>query len=472
LKSRGTDMSVDEQLAYLTKGCVDVVRLAELRAKLERFARGGPPLVVKVGFDPTSPDLHLGHAVLIRKMRHFQDLGHRVIYVVGAFTALIGDPTGRSKTRPPLTQAEIDRNAETYKSQIFKLLDPAKTEVRFNSEWLEALGSSGWVHLAAKYSVAQMLERRDFKKRYDAGQPINIHEFLYPLAQAYDSVHLVADVELGGTDQLFNLNVGRDIMPAFGLEAQIVMTTPLLEGLDGVEKMSKSVGNYVGITESASEMFGKLMSISDDLMWRYYSLLTDLTPEALLAKRAAVAKGELHPKLAKVELASIIVADFHGADAAHAAAQDFERRFSKRQVPEGVEERPMLRGTTIEHLLLEAGLAQSGSDASRKVQQGAVRIDGEKLMQPRTAIDRPGPFVLQVGRQLCRVVVLESTDVLLTSVPAPEGEQAWMLMQNKGQVDVLHPTRQAALTRARAVAEASKGRVFEYGNARVSEQIE
>ena len=249
------------------------------KPSLNGSRRRGPPLVVKVGFDPTSPDLHLGHTVLIRKMKHFQDLGHRVIYVVGAFTALIGDPTGRSKTRPPLTQSEIDRNAETYKTQIFKLLDPAKTEVRFNSEWLEPLGSAGWVHLAAKYNVAQMLERRDFRKRYDTGQPISIHEFLYPLAQAYDSVHLVADVELGGTDQLFNLNVGRDIMPAFGLEAQVVMTTPLLEGLDGVEKMSKSLGNYIGVTDSPSEMFGKVMSISDDLMWRYYSVLTDLSPE-------------------------------------------------------------------------------------------------------------------------------------------------------------------------------------------------
>jgi tyrosyl-tRNA synthetase len=465
-------MSVDEQLAYLTKGCVDVVRASELKAKLERFAGGGPPLLVKVGFDPTSPDLHLGHTVLIRKMKHFQDLGHRVVYVVGSFTALIGDPTGRSKTRPPLTQAEIDSNAETYKLQIFKLLDPAKTEVRFNSEWLEPLGSSGWVHLAAKYNVAQMLERREFKKRYDSGQPISVHEFLYPLAQAYDSVHLVADVELGGTDQLFNLNVGRDIMPSYGLEAQVVMTTPLLEGLDGVEKMSKSLGNYVGVTDSASEMFGKLMSISDELMWRYYSLLTDLTPEALLAKRAAVSKGDLHPKLAKVELASYIVTDFHGPEAARAAAQEFERRFSKREVPEDVEERPMLRGTTIEHLLLEAGLAQSGSDATRKVQQGAVRIDGEKFMQPRTAVDRSGPFLLQVGRQLCRIVVLEASDVLLSSVPGPDRAHVWMLMQNKGQVDVLHPTREAALARARAVAEASKGRVFEYENGRVSEQTE
>ena len=244
-------MTIDEQIAYLTKGCVDVVRPGELRAKLERAEKTGRKLTVKVGFDPTAPDLHLGHTVLIRKMKHFQDLGHTVVYVVGSFTALIGDPTGRSKTRPPLTMEEITANAETYKTQIFKILDPQKTVTRFNSEWLEPLGSAGWIRLAAKYNVAQMMERREFKQRYEAGKPIAIHEFLYPLAQAYDSVVLSADVELGGTDQLFNLNVGRDLMTAFDLEAQIVMTTPLLEGLDGVEKMSKSLGNYVGVTESA-----------------------------------------------------------------------------------------------------------------------------------------------------------------------------------------------------------------------------
>src|SRR5688500_6475563 len=284
-------MTIDEQLAYLTKGCIDVVRAGELKSKLERSAATGRPLTVKVGFDPTAPDLHLGHTVLIRKMKHFQDLGHTVVYVVGAFTALIGDPTGRSKTRPPLTREEIEANAETYKTQIFKILDPQRTEVRYNSEWLEPLGSYGWVKLAAKYNVAQMLERRDFKKRYEAGQPIAIHEFMYPLAQAYDSVFLNADVELGGTDQLFNLNVGRDIMPAFELEPQVVMTMPLLEGLDGVEKMSKSFGNYVGVTDSPSDMFGKLMSISDELMWRYYTLLTDLTPEQVLERRNRVSSG-------------------------------------------------------------------------------------------------------------------------------------------------------------------------------------
>ena len=255
-------MTLDEQLAYLTKGCVDVVRREDLRAKLEKAAQTGTPLTVKVGFDPTAPDLHLGHTVLIRKMKHFQDLGHRVVFLIGDFTGLIGDPTGRSKTRPPLTREAIDANAETYKQQVFKLLDPEKTIVDFNSRWLSALTSFDWVRLLARYNVAKMLERREFRQRYDAGQPIALHEFLYPMSQAYDSVFLKADVEMGGTDQLFNLNVGRDIMPSFELPPQVVMTIPLLVGLDGVEKMSKSLGNYVGVTEAPGVMFGKLMSLS------------------------------------------------------------------------------------------------------------------------------------------------------------------------------------------------------------------
>ena len=392
-------MTIDDQLAYLTKGCVDVVRAPELRAKLERFGKTGGPLVVKVGFDPTAPDLHLGHTVLIRKMKHFQDLGHTVVYVVGSFTALIGDPTGRSKTRPPLTMEEIEANAETYKTQIFKILDPAKTVTRFNSEWLEPLGSYGWVKLAAKYNVAQMLERRDFKQRYEAGKPIAVHEFLYPLAQAYDSVYLNADVELGGTDQLFNLNVGRDLMPAFDLEPQVVMTTPLLEGLDGVEKMSKSLGNYVGVTDSPSEMFGKLMSISDELMWKYYTLLTDLGPTEVLEMRNRVTAGQLHPKAAKTELAGRIVADFHGADAADHAAQEFERRFSRRELP--IEAQSVaLSGdewnASLEKRLVRCGLADSMSDARRKVQQGGVRVNGEKVTLG--APPPTGEYLLQVGK--------------------------------------------------------------------------
>src|SRR5687767_4163931 len=325
-------MTIDDQLAHLTRGCVDVVRAADLRAKLERSASDRRPLVVKVGFDPTAPDLHLGHTVLIRKMKHFQDLGHRVIFVIGDFTGMIGDPTGRSKTRPPLSTQEIAQNAETYKTQVFKILDRDKTVVEFNSRWLSPLGAEGLIRLAARYNVAQMLERRDFKQRYESGKPIAVHEFLYPLAQAYDSVHLEADVELGGTDQLFNLNVGRDIMPAFGLEAQVVMTTPLLEGLDGVEKMSKSLGNYVGVTEAAGEMFGKLMSISDELMWKYYTLLTDLTPSEIEQLRFRVSAGDVHPKQAKVDLARRIVKDFHAAEAADRAAEEFDRRFAKKEI--------------------------------------------------------------------------------------------------------------------------------------------
>ena len=401
-------MTIDEQLAFLTRGCVDVVRAGELRAKLERFEKTGRPLVVKVGFDPTAPDLHLGHTVLIRKMKHFQDLGHTVVYVVGAFTALIGDPTGRSKTRPPLTREEIDANAETYKTQIFKVLDPQRTQVRFNNEWLEPLGSYGWVKLAAKYNVAQMLERREFRTRYEAGKPIAVHEFLYPLAQAYDSVFLEADVELGGTDQLFNLNVGRDIMPAFGLEAQVVMTTPLLEGLDGVEKMSKSLGNYVGVTEAPAEMFGKLMSISDELMWKYYALLTDRPAGDIEQMRTRVSSGELHPKGAKVDLAKRIVADFHSPAEAERAAEEFERRFGKKELPD---ELPVIElpaaewGVPIERMMVRCGLAESMSDARRKLEQGGVRIDGRRIGGPgsdpsadRERRDRD-EFILQVGKR-------------------------------------------------------------------------
>lgn len=401
-------MTVDEQLAYLTKGCVDVIRAGELKSKLERYDSTGRPLTVKVGFDPTAPDLHLGHTVLIRKMKHFQDLGHIVVYVVGAFTALIGDPTGRSKTRPPLSREEIDANAETYKTQIFKILDPTKTQVRFNSEWLEPLGSFGWVKLAAKYNVAQMLERREFKTRYEAGKPIAVHEFLYPLAQAYDSVVLQADVELGGTDQLFNLNVGRDIMPSFGLEPQVVMTTPLLEGLDGVEKMSKSVGNYVGVTEPPSEMFGKLMSISDELMWKYYTLLTDLSPAEILQLRNAVSAGDVHPKQAKVDLAKRIVTDFQGAAEAGRAAEEFERRFSKKQLPAELPEHITHYGPEgskrVAAIMMECGLAESAADATRKIQQGGVKLDGNRLTDLKARLGPPVSTVtLQVGRRAVRI---------------------------------------------------------------------
>jgi tyrosyl-tRNA synthetase len=400
-------MTVDEQLTYLTKGCVDVVRAAELRAKLERAGKTGKPLTVKVGFDPTAPDLHLGHTVLIRKMKHFQDLGHRVVFVIGDFTGLIGDPSGRSKTRPPLSRDEIAQNAETYKTQIFKILDPVKTVLDFNARWLGALGAEGLVRLAARYNVAQMLERRDFKQRFEAGKPIAVHEFLYPLAQAYDSVFLEADVELGGTDQLFNLNVGRDIMPGYGLEAQIVMTTPLLEGLDGVEKMSKSLGNYVGVTEPAAEMFGKLMSISDDLMWRYYVLLTGLSAAEVDGLKRSVADGTLHPKHAKQDLASRIVKDFHSQAEASAAASAFEARFARGELGDDLAEVTVSVGDGsigLPKLVAEAGLATSTSEASRKIQQGGVKVDRQKVTDVRARIDAArGTVVLEVGRRAVRV---------------------------------------------------------------------
>jgi tyrosyl-tRNA synthetase len=403
-------VTIDDQLAYLTKGCVDIVRAADLRAKLERSAKTGAPLVVKVGFDPTAPDLHLGHTVLIRKMKHFQDLGHRVIFLIGDFTGLIGDPTGRSKTRPALTPGEIAANAETYKAQVFKVLDPAKTVVDFNSRWLAALGAEGMVRLAARYNVAQMLERRDFKQRYEAGKPIAVHEFLYPLAQAYDSVFLKADVELGGTDQLFNLNVGRDIMPGYGLEPQVVLTTPLLEGLDGVEKMSKSLGNYVGVTEPAPEMFGKLMSISDDLMWRYWLLLTDATPADIAAMRDGVGAGHQHPKTVKADLARRIVGDFHGEAAATAAAAAFDARFARGELAAETlsEVRVAVEGGSIAlaKMVAAAGLAESASDATRKIQQGGVKLDRVKVTDIKSRVDLSrGAVTLEVGRRAVRVLL-------------------------------------------------------------------
>jgi tyrosyl-tRNA synthetase len=411
-------MTTDEQLSYLTKGCADIVRREELRAKLERSQKTGKPLVVKVGFDPTAPDLHLGHTVLLRKMKHFQDLGHTVIFLIGDFTGMIGDPTGRSKTRPPLTREEIEANAETYKGQVFKVLDREKTVVDFNSRWLRALTGEDWIRLASRYNVAQMLERRDFKQRYESGQPIALHEFFYPLSQAYDSVELKADVEMGGTDQLFNLNVGRDLMHSFGLEPQVLLTVPLLVGLDGVEKMSKSLGNYVGVTEAAGVMFGKVLSISDDLMWTYYELLTDLTMDAIAKLRAEVTSGAVHPKQAKVDLAKRIVADFHSAEAAEQAAADFDRVHVQRQAPETVAEVQVLKGAaapedaaiyesdTLSRILVKCKLAESGGDATRKIKQGAVKVDGTKITEFSWRIPGPGSYLVQVGpRSFVRLIV-------------------------------------------------------------------
>jgi len=371
------------------KGCVDVVTPASLKEKLAR----GKPLTVKVGFDPTAPDIHLGHTVLMRKMKHFQDAGHRVVFVIGDFTGMIGDPTGKSKTRPPLTREEIEANAETYKRQAFKILDPARTETRFNREWLGALGADGVVKLAATYNVARMLERREFRQRFDAGQPISVHEFLYPLAQAYDSVALKADVELGGTDQLFNLNVGRDIMPAYGLEPQVVMTTPLLEGTDGVEKMSKSLGNYIGVAESADTMFAKVLAISDELMWKYYLLLTDLTPAEIEKER-----GLGRPMDSKIALARRIAADFHGTALAAAAEAEWRRVHQARQAPSEMPEKTIAPGRhKWRELLVMAGFAPSNGAAERLLRQRAVKRDGMVVEGGELDARAGEPFVVSVG---------------------------------------------------------------------------
>ena len=423
-------MTVADQIAYLTKGCVDVVRPSELHAKLERAAATGRPLTVKVGFDPTAPDLHLGHTVLIRKMKHFQDLGHRVVFLIGDFTGLIGDPTGRSKTRPPLTREEIAANAETYKQQIFKILDPDRTVVDFNSRWLGPLGSEGWIRLAARYNVARMLERRDFRQRFEAGQPIGVHEFLYPLAQAYDSVALEADVELGGTDQLFNLNVGRDIMPGFGLEAQIVMTVPLLAGLDGVEKMSKSAGNYVGVNEPADVMARKLVEDfkgSDAVMWDYFTLLTDLSPAEIDERRARFAQGRTTASELRFELAQLIVGDFHGEAAADEALRAVRARHRLRvAATEGVpvteqttgplldavpsiEVSPAADGSlSLPRIVVDLGFAPSTSEATRQIRAGGVKIDGERVADLRWAPPASGgTHVLTVGaKKIARLVLV------------------------------------------------------------------
>ncbi len=385
-----------EAFAYLTKGCVDVVTAESLKTKLAR----GKPLTVKVGFDPTAPDIHVGHTVLMRKMKHFQDLGHRVIFLIGDFTGMIGDPTGKSKTRPPLTREEIDANAETYKTQAFKILDPDKTEVRFNSEWHGKLGSEGLIRLAATYNVARMLERRDFRQRYEAGQSISIHEFLYPLVQAYDSVVLEAEVELGGTDQLFNLNVGRDIMPGYALDPQVVMTTPLLEGTDGVEKMSKSLDNYIGVSEAPESMYAKIMSISDDLMWRYYTLLTDLSPTEVEAERA---KGQ--PMASKHALGRLVVADFHRPDAARDAEAEWKRVHQGHEAPSDM---PVVRVDAgphkPHHLVVRAGLAKSNGEAVRLLRQRAVKRDGEVLaFGDDVVLDAGSGFVMKVGRRYARI---------------------------------------------------------------------
>ncbi len=393
-----------EQMEILRKGAVEIIRPEELHAKLDRSRREGKPLRVKVGFDPSAPDIHLGHTVVMRKMKHFQELGHEVIFLIGDFTGLIGDPTGVSRTRPVLSREEIDRNAETYRRQAFKILHPDRTVIDFNSRWLGALTSEDWIRLASKYTVARILERDDFTRRFRANQPIGIHEFLYPLAQAYDSVALKADVEMGGTDQKFNLLVGREIMREYGMEPQVVLTLPLLEGLDGVEKMSKSLGNYVGIEESPREIFGKILSISDDLMWRYYELCTDLTLAEIRELRSRVASGEVHPKRAKADLAGRIITDFHSAGEARAAEAEFERIFVGGEAPDEVEEVLLpceTKPVWLPRLLVILKLARSHGEAARLIRQGGVTLDGRKVERSEEELkaDAPAEHLLRVGKR-------------------------------------------------------------------------
>ncbi|HUE00324.1 MAG TPA: tyrosine--tRNA ligase [Bryobacteraceae bacterium] len=399
--------SIDEQITYLKKGLVEIIREEDLR---ERLTQAGRPLRVKAGFDPTAPDLHLGHTVLLRKMKHFQDLGHTVIFLIGDMTSLIGDPTGRNITRPPMTREDIHRNAETYRTQVFKILDPDKTEVRFNSEWLQPMRYEELVRLCSRYTVARILERDEFAKRYKAGTPISVHELLYPLAQAYDSVALECDVEMGGTDQKFNLLAGREIQRDFGQPPQIVATVPLLEGLDGVNKMSKSLGNYIGITEPPEIMYRKVMQVSDDLMYRYYELLTDRSVAQIGQMRAQIAGGELHPMQAKAELARLIVSDFHSAEDAVRAEDAFNRVVRRHEVPPDIQTVGFpdaaywaVQRMRVDKLLVKIGLAESVSDAARKVKAGAVEIDGQRIgnvLQPKPR----DPFIIRLGKNWRRVV--------------------------------------------------------------------
>jgi tyrosyl-tRNA synthetase len=406
---------VDEQLTYLKKGAAEIIREADLRTKLDKSRATGKPLRVKLGMDPTAPDLHLGHTVVLRKLKHFQDLGHTAIFLIGDFTGMIGDPTGRSVTRPPLSREQIEQNAETYKEQVFKILDPKKTVIDFNRRWMGALTADDFVRLMAKYTVSQLLEREDFHKRFHEEKPISVHELLYPLVQGYDSVALEADVELGGTDQKFNLLVGRELQRAYGQDSQVVLTTPILEGLDGVQKMSKSLGNAIGIHEPPLEMYGKIMSISDEMMWRYYELLTDVqVPDIEKMKR------ETHPMQAKKDLARRIVADFHSTDAAAQAGEDWAKQFQKDEVPEEVEEvavglaeigggrdeqgRVVLR---LDRLLVRCGLAESTTDAARKIKQGSVRVENVVHKEPHIALNGSlsARLLLRVGKHLKVAVI-------------------------------------------------------------------
>ena len=423
---------VDEQIAYIKKGSAEIVKESELRAKLEKSRASDKPLRVKAGFDPTAPDLHLGHTVLLRKLKHFQDLGHTVTFLIGDFTGMIGDPTGRSATRPPLSPEEIMRNSKTYLAQVYKILDKHKTATRFNSEWFDKLKSADWIRLAAKVTVSQMLEREDFHKRFQEEKPIAMHELLYPLAQGYDSVALQADVELGGTDQKFNLLMGRELQRHFGQESQVVLTMPILEGLDGVQKMSKSLGNAIGIQEPPLEMYGKVMSISDEMMWRFYELLTDVQLSEIEKM-----KREAHPMQAKKDLASRIVNDFHSGEAAAKAEEDWAKQFQKQGIPSELESVDIklsdvaVDGTgkeggavlviarskskhqtvRIDKLIRFAGLAASNSEAATKLKGGAVAIDGESVGETNLIADMPlGHYsVLRVGRRMKRIRVVDKS---------------------------------------------------------------
>jgi tyrosyl-tRNA synthetase len=395
-------MNIDEQLAFLRKGTTEIIREAELRAKLEKSAATGKPLRVKFGADPTAPDLHLGHTVVIRKLRAFQELGHTAIFLIGDFTGMIGDPSGKSGTRPQLTREEINANAETYKQQIFKLLDPEKTVLDFNSRWMDALGSSGFLRLSSHVTVRQILERDDFQQRLQDNRPLALHEVMYPLVMAYDSVALEADVELGGTDQKFNLLMGRNLQREYGQESQIAMITPLLEGTDGVQKMSKSLGNYIGINEPPQEIFGKVMSISDDLMWRYYELCTDMPLSEIASLRESANGGQRNPRDIKADLAKRIVADFYSEAEARKAEDEFNAMFRNKQTPESVEEREVPSGQwKLPKLLVELALVPSMAEARRLIEQGGVYTEGERRTQSDFEVDlkMDHAILIQVGKR-------------------------------------------------------------------------
>jgi tyrosyl-tRNA synthetase len=430
--------AIDEQLALIKKGAVEIIREAELRERLEESRATGKPLRVKAGFDPTAPDLHLGHTVLIHKLRHFQLLGHTVIFLIGDFTGMIGDPTGRMVTRPPLSREQIDANAKTYLDQVYKILDREQTEVRYNREWFGKFTADDFIRLAAKFTLSQMLERDEFHQRFQEEKPLSMHELLYPLAQGYDSVALEADVELGGTDQKFNLLVGREIQRGYSQPSQVVLTTPILEGLDGVQKMSKSLGNAIGLTEPPLQMYGKVMSISDQMMWRYYELLTDVSMAEIGKMTEEAAAGRSNPMQYKKELARRIVADAHGEATANKAAEDWSTQFQKREVPEEIEtvrvDRSVLRAAELERnsdipadayqpqlpqasnnsalflvkldrLLAEARLADSVSDANRKIKQRSVQIEGKVMEKTRIIVPLPCSLTVRVGRQIRKVEI-------------------------------------------------------------------